>query len=191
MNQESREGTVLIFLNVGYNAPLTVNAELATNPFASLPVPPQDAIIIAASQNFNGKSLYNLAAIYGLNWRIDERGDLQAEQVGAGEFVVHWHPDAASNAVGEGVISAGTVEARVENARAQPGAPILIAFRDDPAGRSWHVSNIEPGQAFTVRVSAPADRDLRFDYWLLGVVDEASALPAHVSQAVELQAQSP
>ncbi|MBI4385735.1 hypothetical protein HY573_02805, partial [Candidatus Parcubacteria bacterium] len=174
MNQESREGTVLIFLNVGYNAPLTVNAELATNPFASLPVPPQDAIIIAASQNFNGQSLYNLAAIYGLNWRIDERGDLQAEQVGAGEFVVRRKVNPAESTVGEGLIPAGAIEARVASSKVQAATKVFLTFRDDLAGRSWYIASIEPGQAFTVRLSVPADRDLSFGYWLLGVVGQGS-----------------
>ncbi|MBI2624584.1 hypothetical protein HYW67_03805 [Candidatus Parcubacteria bacterium] len=75
------QGQALIFLNVGYNAPLTVNAATASSDAAVMPLPPQDSIVISASQNYNGHSIYNIAALYGLNWRLDEAGKLIAREV--------------------------------------------------------------------------------------------------------------
>ncbi|MBI3305411.1 hypothetical protein HYZ80_03775, partial [Candidatus Parcubacteria bacterium] len=87
-NPNIETGTVLIFLNIGYNAPLTVSAELAANPTANLPVPPDGSTMLSASQNFNGQSIYNLAAVYGLNWRFDEAGRLVVGEVETGKLRV-------------------------------------------------------------------------------------------------------
>ncbi|MDD3608102.1 MAG: hypothetical protein PHQ20_04945, partial [Candidatus Moranbacteria bacterium] len=115
----------------------------------------------------------------GSYFTLDENGDLvsdkaiqapsiEADTVSAGEYKLKENEYQTTKNVGSVVIYAGQQEVFIANENVRYNSKIIVT----PVGSNpvnWVVSDKIDNQGFKIRLSAPAEFDIAFDYWIISV----------------------
>lgn len=78
-----------------------------------------------------------------------------------------------SASIGEGVITAGTIEVTIMNTNVRPTSKVFVTATTDTGVNNLIVANKIDG-AFVVKIKQAMLTDVKFDYWIVGVKQEAS-----------------
>ncbi|HBV57842.1 MAG TPA: hypothetical protein DEB73_01045 [Candidatus Magasanikbacteria bacterium] len=149
---------------------------------------------LSGNLSVDSKTLSGILAVNTSDnlWYIDETGllvakDIKADSVQAKKFVVKKKTDAKQTSVGEATILNNSTLILVENELVTSTSKIFITFRSNP-NAFWWISKQDEGM-FEVALSKPAEGDLTFDYWIIGVEDasvlETESVPAAAIAPVE------
>lgn len=69
--------------------------------------------------------------------------------------------------LGEGKITAGQKEVKIQNSLVKNNSKIFITFRGQAQDFGWSIKEILEGDSFTVEISKTLAQDLIFDYWVI------------------------
>ena len=75
-----------------------------------------------------------------------------------------------SNSVGQGKIEKGSKEVMIKASLVKSNSKIFVTARSLTGGQELIVTDINDGE-FKVEIENPAENDIKFDYWILGVHD--------------------
>jgi len=95
------------------------------------------------------------------------------------------------------ILKEGENSIRILNQSVTEDALIFVSFLDDP-GSEWWISEKIPGNSFNISLRQPAQKDLRFDYWILteqeireemqqSLTNQTSTQPVEPQQSPEQQ----
>jgi hypothetical protein len=164
------EGVIEIFINPTYSLGAPSIAGIETGPELTVGGP--------EIEDFHGAVLGGVAAILSPSglWKVTEDGYLIAQRVEAKTVMAEEFKAVRSDdgeTTGEGVIQGGRESAVIHNASITTTSRIFVSFRANPNSADWIDEVVEGG--FTLRLAAPAPKDLPFIYWILNVEDRRSA----------------
>ena len=80
--------------------------------------------------------------------------------------------EGGNSVVGSAAFPAHAIELQVKNSLVEENSQIFITFKSDLDGRSWYLSEIVPGQGFTVKLNNSIPKELKFNYWIVLVEGE-------------------
>ncbi|MFZ2226465.1 MAG: hypothetical protein WA064_01650 [Candidatus Moraniibacteriota bacterium] len=110
-------------------------------------------------------------SVLGLNIMEAEKvetKEVEAKKVEAEDYVVSENVDPAKNNVGSVIIRIGQQEVLVANEKVLYNSKIIVT----PVGSSpvaWVISEKIDNQGFKIKLDKPAEFDIAFDYWVIGV----------------------
>jgi hypothetical protein len=105
-------------------------------------------------------------SVLGINVVAAEK--VEAKKVEAEDYVVSENADPAKNNVGSVIIRIGQQEVLVANEKVLYNSKIIVT----PVGSSpvaWVISEKIDNQGFKIKLDKPAEFDIAFDYWVIGV----------------------
>jgi hypothetical protein len=97
-----------------------------------------------------------------------EAQEVETKKVEAENYVVSENSDPAKNNVGSVIVRIGQQEVLVENSGVTIDSKIIVT----PVGSSpvaWVISDKINNQGFKIKLDKPAEFDIAFDYWVIGV----------------------
>jgi len=94
---------------------------------------------------------------------------LEAKTVVAGDYVVRKEigEDDNTTNIGTGEILENEMEVTIKTDKINENSKVFISFIDNLEGRSWFIAEKNEGEGFKVSLSAPAQKNLRFDWWIV------------------------
>jgi hypothetical protein len=130
--------------------------------------------------DFASKKLIGIGAMEGagLLWSIDAEGKVVAKELAAEKIRVkriEVEQTGDSQAAGDGVIPMGNSSVLVENPIVAYNSRIFVTFYGPTEG-GWWISSRQDGK-FEISLGKPAGTDLKFEYLVVGVVDNRPAPP--------------
>lgn len=104
------------------------------------------------------------------NWKAKkiEAQEIKSEKVKAGDYVVTENQTTNQNNVGSIIIRTGEQEVLITNEKVKYNSKIIVT----PVGHnpvSWVVSDKIDNIGFKIKLEKPAEFDIAFDYWIIGV----------------------
>ncbi len=107
---------------------------------------------------FNGKIVMTTAG------DVTVRGRIEADTVVAGEFKINQE----RQTTGRAIINAGQRTLTVYNSAVKANSKVFVTLRT-VTDKSLIVTNIYDSQAFTVELPSVTNKNIEFDYWIVGV----------------------
>ncbi|MEA3249572.1 MAG: hypothetical protein U9Q03_04420, partial [Patescibacteria group bacterium] len=125
--------------------------------------------------DMQGNPIVNIGGLQGIGglWSIDSEGKLTAQAVETKDLQTETmtvKADDAKTTIGEGVMDIGNSIAVVENPAVRYNSRIFVTFFGNVGG-NWWISERQDGR-FVINLSAVADTDIPFEYWILDVKDD-------------------
>jgi len=141
-------------------------------------------ILTHALQDIDAK-VVKLAADFG-QWQMDEEGKLTVTELEVESIKV-----AGDKTVGFARIPAGQMAVDIENSNVTEKSQIFVSFLSDVAGRTWYLGNKNPGQSFTIKLSANLSYDVDFSYWIVDTDLDYAAFTASLAEPPVTPSPSP
>ncbi len=131
-------------------------------------------------------------ALLGGTWSIDADGrmtmsEIEAEKVTTKELVVKATDE--TQLIGEGVVELGNSKAFIHNPSVRENSRIFITFFGNVEG-NWWISHRASGE-FEITLSKLAPTDIRFEYFIVNVVDERTPPEPVLEPAAEETSEDP
>ena len=188
LGQPNAPRGITVFVRAGWFNGKTVTTAV-TDPSATS----QLSNSVTSLIDMKGQPIIGIGALEGIGglWRLDGNGKfvtsaVEADSVQAGRMQIEMTEE--TQTTGEGVMTVGNSSVIVHNAAVQPNSRIFVTFYGNTEG-SWWISRRTDGE-FEISMSKVAVTDLKFEYWILGVVDNRPA-PAAVELPPEPPADEP
>jgi hypothetical protein len=114
------------------------------------------------------KVVYRDASGSVLGLSVIQAEEVEAKKVKAEDYVVSENSDPLKNNVGSVIVRIGEQEVLIKNAGVTIDSKIIVT----PVGSSpvfWVISEKMNGIGFKIKLDKPAEFDIAFDYWVIGV----------------------
>ncbi|MFZ2188831.1 MAG: FISUMP domain-containing protein, partial [Candidatus Moraniibacteriota bacterium] len=128
----------------------------------------QAVIDFALALNMNNLIYKDVNGNVNLGLGSLEATEVKAKKVQAEDYVVSENTDPLKNNVGSVIIRVGQQEVLVENENVMYDSKIIVT----PVGSSpvnWVISDKMDNVGFKIKLDKPAQFDIAFDYWVIGV----------------------
>jgi hypothetical protein len=185
-NGQDDDGKILIMLRSGFVSPNANTSEILT-------VVEEGGEIVVNNNIFGDVVVQSIVGASG-DWSISADGIFISKEMKTKEMEAEGYKvkiTEEKKTIGVAEIPQGETTFTVESSAARKSSRIFITFRGNPGG-AWWISRQDDGW-FEISLGSPAISDVKFDYWIISVLDETAVEeePADEPPAEEPPAEEP
>jgi hypothetical protein len=175
------DGTIQVFVQPGWFNGTGINAPAPTASQQTF----SSSTSFDQNVNMNGNSILAVGGIHGVDdiWSVDEHGVIKAKEIVVDKVAtkkLEVVQDNESQMVGEGTLLTGNSVITIDNPMVTANSRIFVSFLGNTEG-NWWISRRQGGQ-FELTMSKLAPTDLKFEYMIVNVQDNRTALDQQPEQ---------